>query len=409
MKNKSFIFIVLAFLASLKFLDYRDISVNFTYYLTYIAIAVIILTILKNIKKFNYILSNQMGGKFPLAFVILIITSSFSSYIYHGQNLTNTILAGTSYLTILVYYYLHIKNINPNQILKMIICIGLIKTGIQLIENYTYPTLWFGHGMYYDIGLEQFGSRNGILRLFLSLAFWLNVLGFFYYTEQYRANNKIKTMSLLMITAIGIYIDQSRTIMVSSVVVFIYTYFFSENRSKTGTSILATITIIGIGYIVYSNFSILFGELSKQTSEDLNKDYIRIYSYQFYLYDNWKGPFTVLFGNGIPSNSIYSKTLDARSCSIGLFKADIGIVGTMNTYGILFVVVFLYYFYKVFRYRRYMDKYLFGYAIFSLLYLELYCPIHYDSQSNFFFALYMYLVDQSICKHRQLKYTMKKK
>jgi hypothetical protein len=391
---KILIFIYIYFALALSFFQYRFIDRQFTSISLQVLTYTLWLILLCNYNRCKQIINKQFSGSFPILFIIFAFISAIPCYYYRGQNLFSSIRAVFPFTGIFIYYILHLGNVRTKEILRLLLIFALVRTFITLIQDVTYPDFWFGEATYGG-EVVDFSIRSGLIRFFLSLAFWFNVIMLFYYTERYSMKKSVIYLLFIVFNAIGIYLDQSRMIIVASAVVF--TYLLLSNKGKGIQFISNVFLLFAIIYIITSNFSLLFGSLQKLTTDDMNEDYIRILAFNEYFNNYWNGIYTILFGNGIPvGTSSYARSIQNLETNLHLFRVDIGIVGTMNVYGVFFVSLFVYYLIKIYRFRKYIDKYLLGYALFTVLYLLLYCPINYDVQSNVFFAIYMYLVDKSI-------------
>lgn len=387
------IFLFLFFAFALNFFGYRHVETSIYYGGLYLCIVIMFIIILKRKTSVKCVVSTKFSGKYPILFVLLSFVSALSCYIYRGQPISNSVIGYLPLMGLGVYYVCHVWNVRELDILKIIFLLAIIRTGITFVQLQTFPVYWFGNSLSeYDETL--FDIRGGMVRFFLSLAFWLPLLLFLYSVQELTKRYRTKYLLLLLISAGGLYMDQSRTILVSAFVAIAYIMIYSKG-GKSQRRLFNIILFVGIVVILILNFDSLFGGLQKLTKSDMNKEYIRLFSYQKYLFDYWNGSITFLFGNGLPHDSHYAKEIEAFE-SIGLYRADVGIVGSLNEYGLFFVILFVAYLVKVYRYRKYVDSYLLAYCLFSVLYLLLYFPINYDKQSNVFFALFMYLIDKSI-------------
>jgi hypothetical protein len=182
----------------------------------------------------------------------------------------------------------------------------------------------------------------------------------------------------------------------------LFILYISKSRNK-----LLIYSIVGIFTVLISiNYNSLFGELTKMTVSNVNDtDYIRILAYKFYFFDYWKGPITFIFGNGVPNPvSEYGHEIIKIQKTQMLFTYDIGIIGALNVYGLIFVSIFVSYLYTMlFKYRNYIHPYLKFYLIFTLLFCPLYFPIHYQSGEDISWAILFYLIDKSIQESKQKK------
>ena len=109
-------------------------------------------------------------------------------------------------------------------------------------------------------------------------------------------------------------------------------YLFIKNTKARVVSIM----LIGILSLVLLQYSSeLFKELFNRTKTELVSMNVRVISTGFYWEKICENPITFLFGNGHP-------TLLSKWAKKGLFPSDIGLIGEMFYYGILWIILYLY-------------------------------------------------------------------
>ena len=182
---------------------------------------------------------------------------------------------------------------------------------------------------------------------------------------------------------------------------FVIVMLFSSNKRINKISIYIAI-VVSLA-IIGMNFDSLFGELVDKTSNEMTKDNIRFIAYNYFLYEYWGGPLSILFGNGIPGSSQYGKEIIYLSNELHLYRTDVGIVGFLNQYGIV-SVFFFFWFYVCFVRKnwKYMDAYIKMFLLSMLFNLPL--VVFFVNNLNWYtyMAFMMYLTDMSIKKNKQL-------
>lgn len=384
--------LIAIYLCTLKFFQIRILDNYSIYACLYISIFILIFIFITKWSNVTKISISEFGGRYINVFLCYCFIPCLASIIFWNSGISSLFMSLYPFLSILIYFFLHIKKYKENEVISILFILAVSKTIITIIQQFTYPTIWFGSPLYNNEELI-FDIRSGIIRYYLSLAFWLNVLLSFYFFSRFLKHYSNRNFLCLMITLIGIYIDQARTIMFLCGIVYLYIYIRNRNRLSKKSNLLFFFLLI----FIICAYNIYFGELSDQTQNDLNSDYVRILSYKTFLFDFWVNPLAIIIGNGYPVPGIYANQL-ANYSEFTIFREDVGIIGTLNEYGIGLCIAVLGYLVKVYKNRFYISDYLVGYAIFSLGYIALYSPVQYDTQSNAFFGTFMFLVDLSYKK-----------
>ena len=192
--------------------------------------------------------------------------------------------------------------------------------------------------------------------------------------------------------------DQSRQFLASTVGSIA---IFSMFTSKYGLG--GKIAFILLVVCLYFGYGFLFSELSSQTADELNDDNIRVASYTFYLWEYWKGPLTVIFGNGIPGNSVYGDEIKNIEATMHFFRTDVGIVGALSIGGICTIAVFFSYYFTVVRKNwRFLEPYQKMFLISALLNVPLIFPITQGVHYKCFWAVLLFIIDQTIRKNKNV-------
>lgn len=295
--------------------------------------------------------------KFVLGLIIIPLLGVIPAYILHGQGILASLLGAHINLGYFFFFFLFLIKSKEEQIIKIFCILGVCWSGIELIQQFTYPTYWFAtRGDTFEHSIE---IRNGIYRYnVLGREFGLILL--FYCFERFMHEKSKKFLLGIIIALVGIYLLATRQIMAMSVACLFAGLFMMRKISIVS---LALITIVAV--IIYANAETLFGDFIEMT-ESVDKDYIRFLAYEFYgITYNKSSVLAFLLGNGSPyAPSSYYREIDNLEQSFGLYRADIGIVGMYSTFGIVYVTMILWFFIYVFRHRRYIDTYLLMYVLF---------------------------------------------
>jgi len=295
--------------------------------------------------------------KFVLGLIIIPLLGFIPAYILHGQGFLASLLGAHINLGYFFFFFLFLIKAKEQQIVKIFCIFGIFWSGIELVQQFTYPTYWFAtRGDTFEHSIE---IRNGIYRYnVLGREFGLILL--FYCFERFMLEKSRKYLLGIIIALVGIYLLATRQIIAMSVVC-LFAGLFMMKKISIGSFMLIAI----VAAIIYANAETLFGEFIEMT-ESVDKDYIRFLAYEFYGITYNKGNILAfLLGNGSPyAPSSYFQEIDNLEQSFGLYRADIGVVGMYSTFGIMYVIMILWFFIYVFRHRKFIDTYLLMYVLF---------------------------------------------
>ena len=295
--------------------------------------------------------------KFVLGLIIIPLLGFIPAYILHGQGFLASLLGAHINLGYFFFFFLFLIKAKEQQIVKIFCIFGIFWSGIELVQQFTYPTYWFAtRGDTFEHSIE---IRNGIYRYnVLGREFGLILL--FYCFERFMLEKSRKYLLGIIIALVGIYLLATRQIIAMSVVC-LFAGLFMMKKISIGSFMLIAI----VAAIIYANAETLFGEFIEMT-ESVDKDYIRFLAYEFYGITYNKGNILgFLLGNGSPyAPSSYFQEIDNLEQSFGLYRADIGVVGMYSTFGIMYVIMILWFFIYVFRHRKFIDTYLLMYVLF---------------------------------------------
>lgn len=327
---------------------------------------------------------------FVLLFMILPFVSILGAFAIHGQSINEGYRVTLFSLTYLFFFVLYILKVDERIVLKMCLYFGLFWVIMEVVQQFTYPTIWFATR--YDTLDTTIEIRNGIYRYNMEgREFGLILL--FYSFQKYLEKPKRKYLLGVAVGLVGIYMLATRQIMVASVLCLFYAMFVMHKLKFTsffGLSIIAM--------LIYSNMDALFGDYIEMT-ENVDSDDIRLLSYNFYGLEYNKGLFLpFLIGNGLDGTSAYGSEI-SKFEGFGLYRADIGIVGMYSLYGIVYVLTVIGFFlYTIFK-RRYIDAYLQMYILYMLVTSVMLHHFGYSTHHIMTICIIFYLINCSICKN----------
>ena len=340
--------------------------------------------------------------KYVIGFVFIPMLSFIPCYFEHGQAFTESFRVYLPDMILLLYFYMHRKKVSVKTLINILTIFAVARTSILIVEQFTYPNYLFAFRpeTYNEYGiLKSIEVRSGIYRFYISDTYLSQFLIFYYFqklTEKYR----LKNLLLFIFGLVGLYLDQSRQFMATTVFALVIISLLSSNFKHKK---LAISLIILCGIIIYNFADTLFGFLMSKTNDELNDDNIRYLSYYTYFSSFWGGPLSYLFGNGIAGNSAYGIEIQKLTLDYGLWRSDIGIVGFLNQFGYVSVLFFLLFYILFLRKNwKYIDVHLQMFFLASLLNLPL--VVFFVNNTNWyvFWAFMMYILDESVVRNKNL-------
>lgn len=363
-------------------------------------VIVLILIVYALTRKQNYNL--YASSKYVLYFMLVPMLSIIPCYIERGQDFITSLRVFLPSCIWMLYFFLQEKKFNVDNVTRIILLIAFVRIGITFVEQFTYPVYYFANRT--DVELEngiirEVEIRSGFRRYLISDTFFSMFAIFYYYQKIIeKSKHRIRIIVLFLIACFGLYMDQSRQFLASTVGSIA---IFSMFTSKYGLG--GKIAFILLVVCLYFGYGFLFSELSSQTADELNDDNIRVASYTFYLWEYWKGPLTVIFGNGIPGNSVYGDEIKNIEATMHFFRTDVGIVGALSIGGICTIAVFFSYYFTVVRKNwRILEPYQKMFLISALLNVPLIFPITQGVHYKCFWAVLLFIIDQTIRKNKNV-------
>lgn len=360
-----------------------------------IACAIIFIIVILNRKKIPYVKSS----KYLILLMLIPFVSIFSSFTLHNQSIVDGVNSTFIHLTYMFLFLLFIFDTNKDDLLKVIIVLGIVWCCIQIFQQISYPKVLFGTR--FETFYNEIEIRNGIYRYNVTgVEFALILL--FYCFEQFLRKGRTLNILGLLLACIGIYLLTTRQVIFAAILCMAYA-MFALKKIKLNSFVF----IIIFCYIVYMYSQNLFGYFIEMT-EGIDKDYVRFLSYRFLGLDYNDGqvlPF--LIGNGMWSDSSEYGYDMLRYADYGLHQSDIGIVGMYSLYGIFYVIVIILFFIYLIKRFKYIDVYLRMYAIYMLITSIM---LHHFGSSSYkimILCCYVYLVEKSVIHHKSIKQQIK--
>ena len=331
-----------------------------------------------------------------LLFLFLPLLSVIGANLFHDQPMKLTLLLLRINLLWLFYFVLHILDLPAEKIIKLLIFIGGVWAFLTIVQQFTYPQVYFytrGEG---NAGLR----RGGLIRLMpIGQHYGVFMLLFFFY--QYLTKKKLNAWLYICLGLGGLYYYGTRQVAASAVICMLCGVMLLKGVSKWAYLFMFFIMAVLVVVVFQPSMITTYVELT--TTQLDNDDYVRFRAAEFYLNDYWPHWAAKLLGNGRPHlSSSYGMEMRYITSTYGYWTSDIGIIGTFSTYGIFYVLNILWLNIKGltlwFPFDK--DKYLRLLFVYSTILLPL--NIGYNHGSGIcFFCLTFYLVDKALAEKKE--------
>jgi len=250
----------------------------------------------------------------------------------------------------LFYYIFNVCGAVERDIMRIFTAMALCIFAIQIFQIMYPEQAVFG---IYDDGMQHSKRalaeiRNGIYRFRLD-TYPFTLICLYYYWNRLCARLTVRDVALFVIFAVSTYLYLTRQIMAATLVALVCSCIFIR---KTRARVVYALLIGFLGLVLLQYSDELFGKLISQTRTDITSENVRVIAARFYWEKICAGPVEFLFGNGHPARL-------AGWGERGLSPSDIGLVGEMFYYGVLWVAMYLYIVYMILvRYGRMLPLYI---------------------------------------------------
>ena len=357
-------------------------------------IALISLYLFISIKK-NY---NRCHFYIPvLALTFIPFLSIINSYSVYNQSVKDGITATLPSFIWLLYFVLHHMHVNERTILRAFLYISLFIVFIQIVQQITYPNLLFGAATDESERLFQGGEyaemRNGLWRFRMHQNGYYTVPILFLAWLWIKRKMDLSALFLFILMFVSIYLTLTRQVIFSAIVT-LFVSVHMDRRINVKLFLLG-LFIIGIFYICYDE---LFSAFSDQTGDDLKENYIRFRAATYFFQDSLRDLFTFMFGYGNEKSGEFLALMTKLHTFYHYYVGDVGFVGMIWRFGILYVTTSYYVLYSLtFKFRRDLPLYLCLFAIFTAIMSIMIFPM--NREYNYFvWALILYICDLHINK-----------
>ena len=392
--NKLLIVLGFIYLNSLHYFDYVNYDPTYGGWVTKTIVICLFMFIF--IKKVKVKQPNETW-KYALGFVTLPMLSFISCYFEHEQSILSSIWAYFPlFILPFTFLILYKYNVSTEDVVKLLTIFAVVRTGILLIEQFTYPQYLFAFRPEIELEngyIQPIEIRSGIYRFYISDTY-LSMFLIFYWGAKMIDKFKLNYFLLFAWGVFGLWLDQTRQFMVVGYASFLIIVLLSKSKRR----IFIFLSILIVFLVVFLNFDRFFGDLIEKTTTEVNSENIRLFSYNMYFNEYWGGVLSIIFGNGLPApGSSYAQEITNMTQVMHLYRSDVGIVGFLNQYGIVSVVYFLWFYISYVRRNwKYFDMYIKMFLVATFLNLPLVVLFVNNYNWYMYWGFMLYLMSQSI-------------
>lgn len=325
---------------------------------------------------------------YALLFMLVPLFSVFGAALYHNQSIEQSLYVNRYSLYWLLYFALHIFNVQREKIIKLLIFIGAVWAFITIAQQFTYPRYYF----YSRNDEKKSIYRAGVYRYMIAgKQYGLFLLLYFYY--KYLNKERLLYLALTAFSLLGFYYYGTRQTALAAAASMCFAVLLLKGMSKWKNLILIT----GMILLALGLKEMLFGEYIEMTSSQLQyNDDIRILAGRFYLFDYWPSAWAKILGNGKPHpDSNYGSEMLLINTGLRFFRSDVGIIGAYNQFGIFYILTIIFFNIKglTFSIRNTEEKYLKLFFLNSCILLLI--NESYSSPSVIpFYCMVLYIIDK---------------
>jgi len=336
--------------------------------------------------------AKAFGGVPYMGFVLLLVLtpllSVFPAYFEHGQYPHHSLVMLRYELVLLAYPAHVLLGLNLRDFCKVLIGFSMVWAFITIVQQTTYPHYFFAARTDDYLTGKVIEIRSGFYR-FNVMGVYLSVIAAFIAYDLYLQLNRKAYLFCFLFVCLGVVCFMTRQVLVAYFSGVIFLGFLQEKKWLFILQILCGVVVVG--WIAVHHFNDWI-DLYEKTLLDFEYN-IRFETFRFYLFEYWSGPLSVIFGNGIPFPSTeFGAEMRVINLDYGYYQSDVGIVGALNRYGVVYMIVFVAFYASLLRDVFKSHSALLGGCtlFFTMLLLMIY--VLYTPLTKFSFMCYVMLI-----------------
>lgn len=289
----------------------------------------------------NEELYNLQHIKWAVVILILFFLSSLTPLFRYNQDLFSTWIAMRTDL--LALYFITLLKISPDEedIFKSFKFLGILAVAMAVLVALS-PNLFVDKEMLLRLIKRQKEGSTDVVAIWPGSA--CAVFYFYILLQKMSEQATLKNFALCTIFAGYIFLMQNRSTMLCAIPFYLYVLLRTDIKYK---SVIITMILLVSSTFLYNVVDGLINETQNQLS---NAKYNRWQAISFFLLEQKGNLYTMLFGNGVPSNgsSYLAHIMQAQRNRLA-FVSDIGLLGTYFYYGLAMMFVIYKFVWKAIR------------------------------------------------------------
>ena len=338
---------------------------------------------------------------YVLALAVLPFASVLYSYSEYGQPFLDGIKGTLPSLLWLFYFVLHRFKIKEGSFLQAMLYIAIFILLVQVIQQFTYPHVWFGIRGEENLTADQelAENRNGIWRFIIGLNGIYTAVCLFYFWSKMRRGMNVWYPVIVALMLISIYLTLTRQLIFSAVLTLFLSYFMGKKNMEVWPLLIGTV-VMGV---LISYWDVLFGYFQKLTAIDSGKDYIRFLSANYYWTETFSSVKAAIVGHGSAVSGSFLSLRTELEEDYHFYVSDVGFIGMMWVRGVIYVTVcYALLIYVSVKYKHHVPLYISLFIIFtvipSVMIFPMISPVQY-----IMWSFLLYICDVRINRSKRLR------
>lgn len=328
--------------------------------------------------------NNYNFKKDVLLLMFIPFLSSINTNMLYGQSYFDSVRALLPNITWIFYFVLHKYKVKESAILKSFLIISLLIVGIQIIQQFTFPNAYFGvasEDSLVETGMNDIAEqRNGLWRFRMGNNGYFTCVILFALLMWVRKKWSNSIIFLIALMFVSVYLTLTRQVIGACLLTVFFSFFLGKKSGGMGKVLIFGIVLVGL---LYSYSDVLFGSLAQQTNEDVNDSNIRVLAATYFWSESISSPEIFILGHGTPSGSgNFRNLIEQLQTVMHFYTSDVGVVGEIYTYGIIYVFLCYRLLWRLFfKFRKEIPTYIRLFVIFSsvmsIMIFPMYGPVYY--------------------------------
>lgn len=269
-------------------------------------------------------------------YLIGLIFSVFTCYLFWKQSLGLSILSLKAYWFMLIYYALHRLKPTTQEIYNVISLIGIGYVLVYLLNYFMFPDHLFGSKSSERRGTITFHIYGSLFNVFNIFRY-----GYLIFFKKVRKKTVI-LLFLLFVLVVILRGGRNQLFAVYATALF----YYLKNVDMSAKKLFNLIIFSSFIYVIFLGFQDIFYSIFDKTYIDFKdgKNNIRVLSASYYIFEHSPSIWNILFGNGMfNGESEYGDfIMNTLWTDYGFYAEDVGLIGFWSYFGIFTLVVYFY-------------------------------------------------------------------